>query len=251
MPRDVKGKIVLITGSADGLGLAMVDNFLKNDAKLAIMLDFNEKKGLESVAAMKAKYGKDRAVFYTCNVVTDLEKIFEEVIKLGYIDVVINNAGVLDEKNIKKTMNVNAIAVMEWTMKFFEYMRNDKGGNGGTIINISSIYGYRVTAHIPYYHGSKFAVIGFSKSIGHEYNYNRTGVRVVTFCPGLTKTNMANNPNVREEDTFDDFALELNTCYEWQSADDIGRGMVETFKQADTGSVWLVEGGRPAEKINV
>ncbi|CAH3909383.1 unnamed protein product [Pieris brassicae] len=197
MARDVKGKVVLITGSADGLGLAMVDNFLKNDAKLAIMLDYNEKKGLESVAAMKAKYGKDRAIFYTCNVVNDLEKIFEEVIKLGYIDVVINNAGILDEKNIKNTMNVNAIAVMEWTMKFFEYMRNDKGGNGG-----------------------------------------------------LTKTNMANYPNVREEETFDDFAHELET-YEWQAADDIGRGMVETFQQADTGSVWLVEGGRPAEKINV
>lgn len=251
MAKDIKGKVVLVTGSADGLGLSMVNHFLKNGAKLAIMLDLNVKKGLESLQTIQAKYGKDSALFFPCNVVTDLDKIYAEVTKTGYVDVVVNNAGILDELSIRNTMNVNAIAVMEWTMKFFEYMRKDKGGKGGTIINVSSIYGYRITAHIPYYHGSKFAVLGFSKSIGHEYNFNRTGVRVVAFCPGLTKSNMANNPKVREEDTLPDFVNELMNDYEWQEADDIGRGMVETFQQADSGSVWLVESQRPAVKINV
>ncbi|CAK1547378.1 unnamed protein product [Leptosia nina] len=215
MARDVKGKVVLVTGSADGLGLAMVDHFLKNGAERAIMLDFNEKKGLQSLENIKAKYGKDRAVFFPCNVVMDLDKIYAEVTKIVTVDIVINNAGVLDEKSIRNTINVNALAVMEWTMKFFEYMRKDKGGNGG-----------------------------------HEYTYNRTGVRVVAFCPGLTRTHMTNNPNVREEDTFNDFCVELK-AEEWQDVDDIGKGMVETFQKADSGTVWLVEGGRAAEKINV
>ncbi|CAG4975864.1 unnamed protein product [Colias eurytheme] len=249
MDRDVKGKVVLITGSADGLGLTMIEHFLENGAKLAIMLDVNEKQGLQSLEQVKAKFGKDRAVFFKCDVTEDLDKVYEQVLGVTKnVDVVINNAGVLAEKDIKKTINVNVTALMEWTMKFFDHMRKDKGGKGGTIINVSSIYGYRITSLIPYYHASKFAVRGFSQSLGQEYNYKRTGVRVVTLCPGLTTTNMAKYPNVREDETLDDLLEEIKDT-EWQEPKDIGRGTVEIFQKADSGSVWLVEGGRPAEKL--
>ncbi|XP_038211911.1 15-hydroxyprostaglandin dehydrogenase [NAD(+)]-like [Zerene cesonia] len=251
MDRDVKGKVVLITGSAEGLGLSMVENFLANGAKLAIMLDINEKQGLQSLERIKAKFGNDRAVFFKCNVTEDLDKVYQQVMGVTKnVDVVVNNAGVLAENDIKKTIDVNVTAVMEWTMKFLEHMRKDKGGNGGTIINVSSIYGFRITAHIPYYHASKFAVLGFTKSLGHEYTFKRTGVRVVTLCPGLTTTQLSQNPQVREEGTLNDFLEELKDT-EWQEAKDIGRGTVEIFQKADSGTVWLVEGGRPAEKINV
>ncbi|CAG4949265.1 unnamed protein product [Colias eurytheme] len=250
MDRDVKGKVVLITGSADGLGLTMIEHFLENGAKLAIMLDVNEKQGLQSLEQVKAKFGKDRAVFFKCDVTEDLDKVYKQVLGVTKnVDVVINNAGVLAEKDIKKTINVNVTALMEWTMKFFDHMRKDKGGKGGTIINVSSIFGYRITALIPYYHASKFAVLGFSRSLGQEYNFKRTGVRVVTLCPGMTTTSMTKSPKVREDETLDDFLKEIKAI-EWQESKDIGRGTVEIFQKADSGSVWLVEGGRPAEKLD-
>ncbi|XP_046959949.1 15-hydroxyprostaglandin dehydrogenase [NAD(+)]-like [Vanessa cardui] len=251
MDREVKGKIVAVTGSAEGLGLAMVNSFLEQGAKLAILLDLNEDKGKESLKTLKEKYGDDRAVFYKCNVLSDLNEVYEKIINNHkYVDILVNNAGVLDEKNIKKTMDVNSVAVMEWTMKFYENMRLDKGGRGGTIINVSSIFGYRITAYIPYYHASKYAVLGFSKSLGHETNFKRTGVRVVTLCPGLTYSSMANNPNVWDEETLDVF-LEDVKSYDWQHPKDIGDGTVEIFQKADSGTAWLVEGSRSAEKIDI
>ncbi|XP_050346102.1 15-hydroxyprostaglandin dehydrogenase [NAD(+)]-like isoform X2 [Nymphalis io] len=251
MDREVKGKIVAVTGSAEGLGLAMVNSFLEQGAKLAIILDLNEQKGKEALKILKDKYGDDRATFYRCNVLNDLNDVYEKIINNHkYIDILINNAGVQDEKNIKKTMNINAIALMEWTMKFYENMRLDKGGRGGTIINVSSIYSYRITAHVPFYHASKYAVLGFSKSIGHETNFKKWGVRVVTLCPGITRTSMAKNLNVWEDKILDVF-LEDVKSYDWQEPKDIGDGTVEIFRKADSGTAWLVEGARPAERIDV
>ncbi|CAH2233543.1 15-hydroxyprostaglandin dehydrogenase [NAD(+)]-like [Pararge aegeria] len=249
MDRDVKGKVAVITGAADGLGLAMAKSFLQKGAKLVVGLDVNEEQGKKSEASLRSEFGNDRVVFYKCNVQTDLETIYNKIIsEYKNIDLLINNAGVLDELNIRRTIEVNTIALMEWTVKFYEYMRIDKGGKGGTIINVSSIYGFRVLPYIPYYHASKFAVIGFSKSLGHEDNFKRTGVRVATLCPGLTYTNMANHPKIKEEEMMPQLEVCL-MAHDWQDPEDIGRGTVEIFEKADSASVWLVEGRRPAEKL--
>ncbi|XP_045771729.1 15-hydroxyprostaglandin dehydrogenase [NAD(+)]-like isoform X4 [Maniola jurtina] len=249
MVRDVKRKVVVITGAADGLGLAMAKSFLQKGAKLVISLDVNEKAGKEAEASLKSDYGDDRIVFYKCNVQTDLETIYNKIIaEYKNIDLLINNAGVFDELNIRRTIEVNTIAVMEWTVKFYEHMRIDKGGKGGTVINVSSIDGFRILPYIPYYHASKFAVVGFSRSLGHEDNFKRSGVRVVTLCPGLTRTNMANHPKIKEEDMMPQLK-EYLLALDMQDPEDVGRGTVEIFEKADTATVWLVEGTRPAEKL--
>lgn len=250
MDREVEGKVVAVTGAANGLGLAIVTSFLEQGVGLAILLDLDKKKGKEVVADLQQRYGDDRAVFYKCDVTDDLEKVFGKIYdNHENIDILVNNAGVLDEGNIKKTMDINATAVMEWTVKFYKKMSVVNGGRGGTIINVSSIYGYRITPFIPYYHASKYAVIGFSKSIGHELNFQKSGVRVVTLCPGLTHTNLAANPNAWD-DSLDEF-LEHLTTYEWQDPSSIGDGTVDVFRYGNSGSVWLVEGSRPAVEIGV
>ncbi|XP_045448544.1 15-hydroxyprostaglandin dehydrogenase [NAD(+)]-like [Melitaea cinxia] len=251
MDRQVKGKIVAVTGSANGLGLAMVTSFLQQGAKLAILLDMDEIKGNEALMNLKQKYGDDRVVFYKCNVLNDLEDVYQTITRNHkYIDILVNNAGILDEKNIKRTMNINAIAVMEWTVKFYKNMSLANGGKGGTIINVSSIFGYRIFSFIPFYQASKYAVLGFSKSIGHEMNFKKSGVRVVTLCPGLTHTSLTDTPNVWEGCSLEEMSPYLSK-FEWQEPPAIGDGVVEIFKNADSGSVWLVEGSRPAEKIDI
>lgn len=249
MEKSVQNKVVLVTGGASGLGLAMVDSFLEKGAKTLIVVDLIEQQGDDAVKKICSKYGDGKAVFYKCDVTVDLEDTFKKIMSVyEYVDVVVNNAGVLNEKSIKKTMDVNAIAVMEWTVKFYDYMRTDRGGRGGTIINASSIYGFRIIPFIPYYHGSKYAVIGFSKSMGHEYNYKKTGVRVVVLCPGLTHSNMAANPHARDDESLPDLITEMKNT-DWQDADAIGKGTVDIFEKAESGTVWLVEGSRPAVVI--
>ncbi|CAH2106001.1 unnamed protein product [Euphydryas editha] len=195
MNREVKGKVVVVTGAANGLGLAMVTSFLDQGVRFAILLDMDEQKGKESLANLKQKFGNDRAVFYKCDVSKDLDKIFETIKNNHkHIDILVNNAGVLDEGNLKRTMDINSIAVMEWTVKFYKYMSL---ANGGT-----------------------------------------------------THTNMADYPNAWE-DSVNEFVEDLKSNYDWQDPSAIGEGTVEIFRKADSGSAWVVEGSRSAEKIKV
>ncbi|XP_041978162.1 15-hydroxyprostaglandin dehydrogenase [NAD(+)]-like [Aricia agestis] len=246
----VEGITLVVTGGAEGLGFSMVENFLQGGAKLAIILDVNEQKGAEAIKTVKAKYG-DKAVFLKCDVTKDLDAVFDKVMsEYGPVDLLVNNAGVLAEHSYNKTIDINTTAVIAWSLKFYDAMRKDRGGRGGTIINVSSIYGYRISAYIPIYHASKFAVLGFSKSLGHKINFERSGVRVVTLCPGLTHTTLASNVHIREDEFLEEFKEEVKLL-EWQTPESIGRGTVAIYRQAASGEVWLVEGERPAEKINV
>ncbi|XP_072931672.1 15-hydroxyprostaglandin dehydrogenase [NAD(+)]-like [Epargyreus clarus] len=170
MEKTIVNKVVLVTGGAAGIGLSMVDNFLENGAKLAIIVDINEELGERAVESMTTKHGCDKTVFLKCDVTTDLDETFEIVKrKYKYIDILVNNAGIANEKLLKCTININLLSVMEWSMKFYDDMRKDRGGRGGTIINVASAYGFRKTPYLSSYHASKSGVIGFSKSIGHEY----------------------------------------------------------------------------------
>ncbi|XP_072931517.1 15-hydroxyprostaglandin dehydrogenase [NAD(+)]-like [Epargyreus clarus] len=249
MERTIENKVLVVTGGADGLGLEMVCKFLDKGVKVAIIIDVNEQKGVAAVAKLTEKYGNNKAVFIRCDVTSDLEVTFEKIInEYKAVDVLINNAGILNEKALRKTIEVNTLALMEWTIKFYDYMRKDRGGNGGTIINVSSIFGFRIIAHNPFYQASKFAVLGFSKSIGHEYNYKKTGVRVVVLCPGLTYTNLSEKPKARDDDSNEDLFQEVEAM-EWQEVVAIGDGAIEIFKNADSGTVWLVEGYRQAVMV--
>lgn len=249
MERKIENKVLVITGGVHGLGLEMANTFLENGVKVAIIIDVNEEKGNAAVATLTEKYGKNRAVFIKCDITLNLDETFEKIVsEYKTVDVLINNAGILNEKSVRKTIEVNTMALMEWTVKFHTYMRKDKGGNGGTIINVSSIFGFRLNPFGPSYQASKFAVIGFSKSIGHDYNYKRTGVRVVVLCPGLTHTNMTDKPKARDEESDEDHLKEIKAM-EWQNVESIGKGIIEIFEKADSGTVWLVEGSRPAVMI--
>lgn len=67
-------------------------------------------------------------------------------------------------------------------------MGKDNGGRGGIIVNIASILGLQPLAGCPIYAGTKHFVVGFDRSIGTPLFYNRTGVKVLTMCPGVTDT---------------------------------------------------------------
>lgn len=71
-----------------------------------------------------------------------------------------------------------------------EYIPKYRSGNEGVIVNISSIAGLDSYCSIPVYTGTKFAVQGISRSFGDKHHYERTKVKVITICPGVTKTNL-------------------------------------------------------------
>ncbi|XP_075973990.1 15-hydroxyprostaglandin dehydrogenase [NAD(+)]-like [Anticarsia gemmatalis] len=248
MARDLTNKVVVITGGADGIGYEVADKYLQKGAKITILLDINEKLGAEAVKKLTAKHGNNKAVFFKCDVTTDLETVSKKIFSSYKVDILLNNAGILNDALIKKTIDINVTAVVAFGLKFWEHMRKDNGGNGGTIINLASIYGYRVDQFLPVYQASKFAVMGFTKSLGHAANFQRSGVRVVAICPGFTETKLTEQPVMWDPSQNNEFGKFLKS-QAWQQVEAVGNAAVEIYERADSGSAWLIEGGRPIVEV--
>lgn len=249
MARSLKDKVVVITGGAVGIGHSIAVNYLKKGVKVAILLDIDEKRGVDSAEDLSAKYGNGRAVFIKCDVTKDLEVIYKQIIDTyKNVDVLVNNAGILNELQAKRTIDINVAALIEWSLKFWEHMRKDKNGNGGTIINLASRYGYRIDQYLPIYQASKFAVFGFTKSLGHSYNFNRSGVRVIVLCPGFSRTSLVNTINLFNSEMHKDFEVFLSK-QPWQEVESVGEAAVEVFEKADSGTAWLIEGAKPVVEV--
>lgn len=69
-------------------------------------------------------------------------------------------------------------------------MSKEKGGKGGSILNVSSIYGLQAVSGAPTFSASKHFVIGLTRCLGMEYHFKKTGVRVMAMCPGITRTSL-------------------------------------------------------------
>ncbi|CAH2106006.1 unnamed protein product [Euphydryas editha] len=249
MERNLKNKVVVITGGATGIGYEIADQYLQKNPKVTILLDIDEKQGPEAAKTLCTKYGTNKAVFMKCDVTKDLETVSSKIIDTyKTVDVLINNAGVLDEKFVKKTIDINVMALIEWSLKFWEHMRIDKNGKGGTIVNIASIYGYRIDQYLPVYQASKFAVTGFTKSLGHAYNFNRSGVRIIAICPGYTETKLVDAPKTWDEACLADYHAFLKKQL-WQKVESVGKAAVEVYEKASSGTAWVIEGAKPTFEV--
>lgn len=249
MERVLKNKVVIVTGGADGIGYAICEKFLEAGVKTVIIIDIDDKKGSEAIKKL-AKFG-EKSVFIKCDVTKDLEKVFKKILEQHKtVDILVNNAGVVDEVNVKRTLGLNTIALIEWSMKFYEHMRKDKGGNGGTIMNMASMYGVVVDRFLPFYKASKYGIVGFTRTLGHELNFEKFGVRVIAICPGLTETAMG--ANLLVQDMLVDVKEELQAYINGtavQKPADVGRATVEIFEKADSGTVWSVLPNEPVDLI--
>lgn len=71
-----------------------------------------------------------------------------------------------------------------------KYLPLYKSGDEGVVINTASILGIDFDDSIPYYCATKHAVVAIGRSLGSEFHYSRSNVRVLTLCPGVTMTNL-------------------------------------------------------------
>lgn len=249
MEWDPKNKVVVVTGGAIGIGHEIADKFLMYGAKTVIILDHNETLGAEAAQKLNTKHGEGKAVFIKCDVTKDLDKVSSEIFQKYETDVLVNNAGVLDEANMRRTLETNLMALMDWSMKFWEHWRTDKGGRGGTIYNISSIYGYEYNPYVVYYKTSKAAVLSFTRSLGHPVNCEKSGVRVIALCPGFTDTTiLAGKVWDYHNEGFQRVMKEEVVL---QKPETVGEAAVEIFKLANTSEVWVAKNDEPIKLVQV
>ncbi|XP_068629555.1 15-hydroxyprostaglandin dehydrogenase [NAD(+)]-like isoform X1 [Battus philenor] len=251
---DVNDKVVFLTGGAKGIGAAVVKEFLQRGAKHVAFLDIDKNGGLKFENELAECYGKNKVKFIECDVGDD-EQLFgaynSVIADNGYIDVVINNAGVGEQNNdnYKNIININIRALITSTIKGLEHMRVDRGGKGGTIINVSSTAALcQLSPSYFVYFATKSAVQQFSNCIGMQNYYSRTGVRVVTVCLGSTDTEILGLMKSFDPEAEDEIRR-IVSIYPVQSLESAARGLLTAFELGESGDTWLVNNDKPARNI--
>ena len=193
-------RIVLITGGSRGLGLALAERFGRSGDKLVLAArDVNElSRARHTLLARGAVQAPEDVLLLPADL-TDASQatmLVEHAIShFGRIDVLINNAGVIEvgpaeDQPIaayRRAMATNFFAALHTTHAALPHLLGRKRAYGdAAIVNIASIGGKIPVPHLLPYVASKFALVGFSEGLHAELRHK--GVRVTTVCPGLMRT---------------------------------------------------------------
>uniref|UniRef100_A0A6P7FLL1 Alcohol dehydrogenase 2-like isoform X1 n=1 Tax=Diabrotica virgifera virgifera TaxID=50390 RepID=A0A6P7FLL1_DIAVI len=252
---EIKNKVALITGGASGLGLEHVKALLENGVKGVTIADVNEANGTKVTAELQEKYGKNRVIFVKTDV-TDKES-FENaflatVSAFRYIDILINNAGVMLDVNMSLAVDINVKGTLNGIILGMEkYLKQYKQGSEAVILNTSSINGVNGMPIAPVYGATKFAVTGMTMCWSDPFHYERTKVRVIAICPGITETPLVANCIKPETLVTPEYYKPYKLAVEagllpMQKADHVGKEMIGVLKYAPNGTLWVIEAGAPA-----
>ncbi|XP_055955674.1 15-hydroxyprostaglandin dehydrogenase [NAD(+)] [Patella vulgata] len=193
----VTGKVAIVTGAAMGLGKAFCKILLENGAKV-FMTDVNEAAAQVTLKEFQAQFGVNVVTFMKCDVsskqqMEDAFKATKE--KFGGLDIVCNNAGIGGETDPlwEKAVDINLKGCIRGTHLALQYMRQDQGGRGGVIVNISSMAGLNPNPFGPVYCATKHAIVGFSRSVAMFPETAQNGVRINILCPAFVDTNLVSS----------------------------------------------------------
>ncbi len=187
---DLKNRVAIVTGGAQGFGLAITERFIDSGAKV-IIWDIDEKEAKKALEKVNSKN-----LSYKIIDVSDFDEINKKLNEIqndhGKIDIFINNAGVagmnttvakypIEEWN--NVINLNLNAVFYTCKAVVPFMEKN---NYGRIVNIASIAGKEGNPNASAYSTSKAGVIGLTKSLGKELAQKNIAVNCVT--PAAAKT---------------------------------------------------------------
>lgn len=199
---EIRGKVALVTGGANGIGRLLADAFAADGARL-ILWDIDEQALLRAKDALSAR---GHAVDTQVVDLTSPEQIAaaarEALSAHGKVDILINNAGIVSGKpllelsaaDIERTFQVNAIALFHTVRAFLPAMLEDDSGH---IVTIASAAGLAGTAKLTDYCSSKFAAVGFDESLRFELKQQGSKVVTTVVCPFYVATDMFAGVNTR------------------------------------------------------
>lgn len=194
------GKVILITGASSGIGAATAIYLSKLGATLSLT-----GRNIENLKKVSDKCLQKEKPFLITGDITkeaDNESILNETIKkFGKLDVLINNAGILETGTIETTnmeqydrvMNTNIRSIYHLTMLAVPHIIKTEGN----IVNVSSVNGLRSFPGVLAYNISKTAVDQFTRCVALELASKN--VRVNSVNPGVTVTNLHKTGGMNEE----------------------------------------------------
>ncbi len=234
----LEGRVAFITGGASGIGLGMAKAFLAEGMKVSLA-DWND----DHIAKAKAALPGNNAVYFVKANVADrgnLRAAVDETLKhFGKIHVLCNNAGVNgggtaaspDFDDWDKALSVNLGGVVNGTKIVVPIIRAQ--GEGGHVVNTSSMAGVVPLPGLAAYSTAKYAVRGFSESL--RIQLAEKGIGVSCLFPGATRTALVPTPeddSTLDEENAPQFLKDL-----WDAMrgaidpEDTGRAVVEAIRE--------------------
>ena len=244
MDLDIKGLRVLVTAGGNGIGLAIARRFAAEGARVHIC-DVDE-------TALSALAASDPEISQTPCDVSDraaVKDLFADaIVKLGGLDVLVNNAGIAGPTSKVEEMNpedwdrcleICLTGQFNCTRLAVPLLRNSKNAS---IVNISSAAGKDGVDGGAHYSSSKFAVIGFTQSLAKEVA--QYGIRVNAVCPGVVPTQMIADVGAAWDMSTEQMVSTWQLIKRPQDAREIGAAVVFlTVMTSMTGQAINVDGG--------
>jgi NAD(P)-dependent dehydrogenase (short-subunit alcohol dehydrogenase family) len=184
-------KVVLITGGSRGLGLVLARQLCAEGARVALLA--RDPDELARAREDLAQRGGE-VLTISCDLLEreQVDAAVQRVVDhFGGLDVVINNAGIIEigplenmrREDFERAMNLHFWAPFDLITKAIPHLRHR---GGGRIINIASIGGRMAVPHLAPYCASKFALVGLSDALRAELARDR--IHVTTVTPGMMRT---------------------------------------------------------------
>lgn len=189
----LKNKIAIVTGAADGIGLAISEAFVKEGATV-VMGDINIEKCEAEADRLKKEGGIIRA--YSCDVglTAEVQTLIEATIEeFDRIDILINNAAVaisgdireMPESEWDRLMNINLKSVFRGVKLTLPQMLRQRSGS---IISISSVQAYRSWDNWTAYAAAKGGILSMNNQLAGQFG--KENIRFNTISPGAILTPM-------------------------------------------------------------
>jgi len=189
-----KDKVVLITGSSQGMGKVIAQKFASLGAKIALNDIEPQEENLKNTRE-EIKKEKGEAEYFLADVSKseEVEKMMGEIKKsFGKLDILVNNAGITKDRTLakmteeewKKVIDIDLTGVFNCSKSALPLIVP----NCGKIISISSVVGQEGNFGQTNYAAAKAGIIGFTKSLSKEVG--KLGVTVNAICPGFIETRL-------------------------------------------------------------
>jgi NAD(P)-dependent dehydrogenase (short-subunit alcohol dehydrogenase family) len=251
----LKNKVAIVTGGALGLGKAQCVRLAQEGAKVAVT-DLREKEGRDVAEHIAAEGGE--AKFWPLDVADEqqVEQTIRAVVEhFGRLDVLVNNAGITgadkptDQLTVEEWEQVMAVNVRGPFLCTKHAIGPMRRAGGGSIVNLSSIYGIVSAPDVPAYHASKGAVRLMTKTDALLYASDR--IRVNSVHPGFIWTPMVEHYAQGKDEPVEQLREKLESLHPLGTGEEDDIAWAVVFLASDeskwmTGSELVVDGGYTA-----
>lgn len=247
----LQGKVAIVTGAAMGMGEATAKLFAEAGAKVAVA-DFNAERGQQVAAAIQATGGEATFVRVDISKADEVEQMVADTVAAhGRLDAAVNNAALtpddkpvsdFDEDYWDRLMAVD-LKGTALCMKY-ELRQMIAQGDGGSIVNISSVSGFRPQPNNIAYVAAKHGVVGMTKVAALE-NGDK-GIRVNSAAPGAIDTPMLRGALEQFGLDADEYAPQLSLLNRFGQAEEIAQAslwLASDLSSYVTGTTLHVDAG--------